>query len=222
MKEIKREINKLIKSLESMRQTHSDFLDKEFEELEKSIYTENNISINNEGILSDASYNMPSYTGSGIREDKASDDKDEILQHILGENFKSMKSEILDNLKEVMSSKDTLKSIVGSYGNKYLYTFHKNFIGQYQSILNVAINLNKLLDKPIKKVQSLEEIQHKKMLSVLEVELLYGFSKTQQQGFRGRLKNALPHHKQSTKSKSANTKVYYKKNEIDDWIGNFL
>jgi hypothetical protein len=103
-----------------------------------------------------------------------------------------------------------------------LQLFLINFVKEYQSIQNVVINLNKLLDKPIKKVQSLEEMQHKKMLSIKEVESLYGVSKTQQQGFRGRLRNPLPYHKQSTKSKSANTKVYYKRNELEEWMENFL
>lgn len=60
------------------------------------------------------------------------------------------------------------------------------------------------------------------MLSIKEVESLYGVSKTQQQDFRGRLRNPLTYHKQSTKSKSANTKVYYKRNELEDWMENFL
>lgn len=127
-----------------------------------------------------------------------------------------------ENFKENIDFGDKFKLILASRGNENLHIFQKNLIKNHQTILDIAINLNKLLDKPIKKVQSLEEIQHKKLLSIKEVEELYGFSKTQQQNYRSRLKNPLPRHKESTKSKSANTKVYYKKEELDDWIDNFL
>ncbi len=68
----------------------------------------------------------------------------------------------------------------------------------------------------------LEKIQIKIFLDIKDVETLYGFSKTQQQGFRSRLRNPLPYIKESTKSKSANTKVQYKKQELENWIDNFL
>ena len=117
---------------------------------------------------------------------------------------------------------DSFKIIIASKGNQNLHQFQKDLFRQYQTILDITINLNQLLEEPIKKVQSIEELKQKTMLSIKEVEVIYGFSKSSQQGFRGRLKNSLPHHKSSTKSKSANTKVYYKRKELDDWIANFL
>lgn len=112
---------------------------------------------------------------------------------------------------------DILK--VASKGNKDEYLLQKQLLQQYQTTLDIAINLNKLLQKPIKKVLSIEEIKHKELLTVKDVELLYGFSKTQQQGFRGRIRNSLP---QVTKSRADNSKVHYRKQELDDWIDNFL
>lgn len=169
MKEIKKEVQKLLKLLESIRQTQKGFIDYEINKMISDTIGKNNVS----------------------------DDSTDYL----GDNF---------------------KMIIASKGNHNLHKFQKHLFAQYQTILDIAINLNKLIDKPIKKIQSLEELQHKKLLSINDVELLYDFSKTQQQNYRGRLKNPLPHHKESTKSKSANTKVYYKKKELEDWIDNFL
>ena len=169
MKEIKTEVQKLLKLLDSIKQTKENFLDYEINKMISECVGSNNVSNDSTDYISD--------------------------------NF---------------------KMIIASKGNHNLHQFQKNLFNQYQVILDVVINLNNLLDKPIKKVQSLEEMQHKKMLSIKEVESLYGVSKTQQQGFRGRLKNPLPYHKQSTKSKSTNTKVYYKRSELEDWMENFL
>ena len=169
MKEIKKEVQKLLNLLESVRKVQQDFIDYEINKMISDCIGNNSVA--------DESTNF------------------------LGDDF---------------------KMIIASKGNRNLRQFQKNLFSQYQTILGIAINLNKLLDKPIQKVQSLEEIQHKKLLSIKEVEELYGFSKTQQQNYRGRLKNPLPHRKESTKLKSANTKVYYNKKELDNWIDNFL
>lgn len=169
MKEMKKEVQKLLKLLETIKQTQNHFIDYEINKM-----------INN-----------------AVGNDNISNDSTDYL----GNDF---------------------KMIIASKGNQNLHQFQKNLFSQYKTILNVTVNLNKLLEEPVKRVQSLEELQYKKLLSIKDVEYLYGFSKTQQQGFRGRLKNSLPHHKESTKSKSANTKVYYKKKELDDWIDNFL
>lgn len=129
--------------------------------------------------------------------------------------------DINDEVEKVDYLSDNFKVLIASKGNKNLHKFQKNLIHQFEIILDVIINLNKLLDKPIKKIQSIEEIKQKELLSIKEVEQLFGISKTQQQGLRSRLKTPLPHHKQSTKSKSANTKVYYKKNELEEWFKNY-
>lgn len=117
---------------------------------------------------------------------------------------------------------DNFKVLIASRGNQDLHEFQKNLLYQFRTILDVILCLNKLINKPIKKIQSIDEIKQKELLSIKEVELLFGISKTQQQGLRGRLKNPLPHHKTSTKSKSSNTKIYYKNKEITNWIDNFF
>jgi hypothetical protein len=117
---------------------------------------------------------------------------------------------------------DSFKVLIASKGNQNLHKFQKDLVYQFKNILEIAINLNQLLDKPLKRIQSFDEVKQKKLLSVKEFEDLYGISKTQQQSFRGRLKNALPYYKQSTKSKSSNTKIYYKIEEIEAWIENYL
>lgn len=132
----------------------------------------------------------------------------------------ALKEEIYKYFVTKSNQKDNLSIVIDD--NPQVQLFLINFVKNYQSILDVVINLNKLLDKPIKKIQSLEEVQHKKLLSVKEVEALHGFSKTQQQGFRGRLTNSLPYHKQTDSLKNHNAKIYYKRNEIEDWIDNCL
>lgn len=116
---------------------------------------------------------------------------------------------------------DDFKLLIALKGNQKVHKFQKNLVSQYRTILDIVINLNKILDTPIKKVQRIEEIKQKLMLSVADVELVFSFSKTQQQNLRGRLKNPLPSHKASTKSKSSNTKIYYKIQEINEWIDNY-
>lgn len=117
---------------------------------------------------------------------------------------------------------DIFKYFITSRRNKNLYQFLKDSFNQYNIILDVVINLNKLLDKPIKRVLTLEEIKQKEMLTIKDVELIYGYSKFAQKGYRSRIRHPLAHHKPSRRSKSANTKVYYKKKELEDWINNFL
>lgn len=150
----------------------------------------------------------------------------------VGDNIQMVINELLNknrklyNASTIAVDKDFMDKmlILSLTENKdaQFHLFKINFVKDYHSILNVVVNLNKLLDKPIKKVQSLQEVQHKIMLSIKDVESLYGFSKTQQQGYRSRLRNPLPYIKDSSKLKSANTKVQYKKQELEDWIYNFL
>jgi len=124
--------------------------------------------------------------------------------------------------KKTIKLKQNDKINISSFVNENLLKFQKNFILEYKTILNTVINLNKLLDKPIKKVSNIELIQHKKILTVKDVELLYSFSKDTQKSFRGRIHNSLPYIKELTKSLSANTRIYYKKSKIEEWVDNFL
>ena len=214
MKKIKEEINHLLEVLDSMKQSYDNHLNSEIIKFTNKI---NNVDLESELIK------------YFKKEDKSTSNEF---------SFQDMFGSTEDNLKEyttIIKNKfqEDADVIDGEYidemvklsltsSTNELHEFQINFVKQYKKILNIAINLNKLLDKPIEKVKSIESIQHKVLLSVKDVELIYGFSKTQQQGFRGRMRNKLPHHKQSTKSKSANTKIYYKKDEIDNWIENFL
>lgn len=106
--------------------------------------------------------------------------------------------------------------------DKQEYKLHKNLINQYRNLLDVAINLNKLLEKPIKSVSKNEERKHKLILTTKDVEELYSMSRDTQKSLRYRPNNPLPYKKDPTTSKSLNTKIYYKKSELDDWIENFF
>lgn len=204
MKEIKKEINQLLKLLDDMKKSYDEYTDYEVAQyIGKTFGTESEkyIELINEIV------NKPTQNDIHVQDsvNKAKEKYSEDAEIIDGDYLNEM-----------------LKSSLTEPTSKQSRIFKINFAKNYKRIQNVIINLNKLLDKPIKKVQTVEEIQYKKTLSVREVELLYGFSKTQQQGFRARMRNSLPHHKQSTKSKSANTKIYYKQKELDDWIDSFL
>lgn len=117
---------------------------------------------------------------------------------------------------------EMLKFSLTEPDNKQSRVFKINFVKNYKRIQNTIINLNKLLETPLKKIQLLEELRNKDILSVKEVELVYGFSKTQQQGYRGRIRNPLPVLNNDKKSTSLNNKIYYNKDTLDAWIDNFL
>lgn len=204
MKKIKQQIMELLKVLDDMKKSYDDFT---YNEINR--YLGDTFGSESESYINTITEIL----------DKPKKDKLYLKDHI--NNAKQRYTDDADIIDEDFSN-DVLKIALTPTRNQHNSNFQINFLKGYKRIQNVVINLNKLLDKPIKKVQSLEEMQHKKMLSIKEVESLYGVSKTQQQGFRGRLRNPLPYHKQSTKSKSANTKVYYKRNELEDWMENFL
>lgn len=209
MKEIKEEINHLLEVLDNMKQSYDNYLNSEIIKFTNKI---NDIDWESELIK------------HLEKEDKSTSNEFSFLDMFSSkeDNVKEYTTIIKNKFQEDADVIDEMVKLSLTSSSKELHEFQINFVKQHKRILNITINLNKLLDKLIEKVKSIEDIQHKVLLSVKDVEIIYGFSKTQQQGFRGRMRNKLPHHKQSTKSKSANTKIYYKKDEIDNWIENFL
>lgn len=63
-------------------------------------------------------------------------------------------------------------------------------------------------------IQKIREANEKKNISVIEFELVYGYSSTAQKGFRSRLNDPIPFIQ-----KEFNSKISYKKSDVDKWLG---
>lgn len=116
---------------------------------------------------------------------------------------------------------DTMKQKIASKGNKIVYNLLKQLQSNYVTILDIAIEINKKADSKNKDLLELQKLKEKKVLTVNDVEKVYSFSKTQQAGFRGRLSDSLPFMKESTNSRSSNTKILYNRDELEYWMDNF-
>lgn len=64
------------------------------------------------------------------------------------------------------------------------------------------------------KLLALELANLKEIIDVKEFELIYGFSKETQKGYRSRLNNPIPFIQKKDKSK-----IMYKKSEVIKWLG---
>ncbi len=66
-----------------------------------------------------------------------------------------------------------------------------------------------------KELLAIKKAKLKDLISVKEFELLYGYSKEAQKGFRNRVNDTLPY-----KQKAFGCKIQYKKIDVEDWISN--
>ena len=98
----------------------------------------------------------------------------------------------------------------------WLYNFYDfNIILKKKSLLENIVKLNKLNNKPISKVENIEILQAKKILTVKEFAEIYSISKTSQQNYRARLHDPLPHHQ-----KVEGGKITYVVDEVEKWFEN--
>ena len=90
----------------------------------------------------------------------------------------------------------------------------------YSNLLTIGIKLNSKLKKPIKFFKLLSDIKEQIHITTKEFTLLYGYSKSSQVSFRGRINNPLPFLKDESKGKSSNTKILYNNEEVKQWFAN--
>jgi len=108
---------------------------------------------------------------------------------------------------------DEVKLVIASKGHNSVYVLLKQQLHSYQTIADTAVQLNKILDKPITRVSKIEEAQAKSIITVEEVELLYGYGKESQKGYRSRIKNPLPY-----LQKGHGAKIQYNKKVVEAWL----
>ena len=90
----------------------------------------------------------------------------------------------------------------------------------YSNLLTIGIKLNSKLKKPIKFFKLLSDIKEQIHITTKEFALLYGYSKSSQASYRGRINNPLPFLKDESKGKSSNTKILYSNEEVKQWFNN--
>lgn len=163
------------------------------------------------------------------------DTQREIIQSIVEDDYRdkvkskykdSKEQELYLDIYEIAYENESIEKILSK--NPVALKYFKQNADTYDTLLTFALEMYHISDDI--KIEELENLEvtrikvakEKKILSIKDVELIYNFSKSQQAGFRGRLINSLPHIKDSTNSKSANTKISYKKDELELWIDNFL
>lgn len=97
------------------------------------------------------------------------------------------------------------------------YFFSYNSIKIKNEILNKAIKLNNIIDKPFIKIRKLEEIQYKKLIDAEDFIALYGKSKNTQLSYRSRSRNPMPY-LGGGKGKD----LMYNKEAVEKWFENYL
>lgn len=138
----------------------------------------------------------------------------EIFDEYINNNIDN---DVEDNPEEALR---VIKNIVPPVGALEYYSdyYYSNLVN---SIIEQAVLLNKTLDKQeqIKEVNDLkkfEVLQKKKYVSPEELSMLFpDMSISQQQTYRGRLKNKIPYH-QSVKG----GKITYVVSEVEEWKEN--
>ncbi len=87
---------------------------------------------------------------------------------------------------------------------------------------NHALKLYKLIDEQIpflenlksEKAQEMEVLMEKQFITISEFTTIYGYSQTQQTGFRSRLRDPIPY-----SQKGLGHKVLYNRKRVEKWLG---
>ncbi|MDO9305082.1 MAG: hypothetical protein Q7T77_07105 [Sulfuricurvum sp.] len=103
---------------------------------------------------------------------------------------------------------------IASGDNEELYAYNSLYILIYESMLDNVISLNKLLEKPNKKLLEIDQIRQKEFITVKEFEILFGYSSQWQAQRRSKLHDPLP---RATENKR---KILYNTEEVRKWIEN--
>jgi hypothetical protein len=109
-------------------------------------------------------------------------------------------------------------------GNEIAFAFYNQNLDAFDSLLKYASDVYELYDDL--EIEYLDKLQEKKLfdikvakekdtINVKEFELLYGYSKESQKGYRGRIKNPLPYIQ-----KSHGSMILYKKIDVEEWLKN--
>ena len=96
---------------------------------------------------------------------------------------------------------------------KKVVEFYSTIIKNISSDYYLSKDVNFKKDVHQNKLERLELAKLKDTIDVKEFELLYGYSKETQKGFRSRLIDSIPFEQKGFKSK-----IRYKKSEVDKWL----
>jgi hypothetical protein len=124
----------------------------------------------------------------------------------LCQDYREKKKSLEDTLLFISETEHTETSI-----NFYDFGIMK----AKQKLLSRVVELNKLSDKPISKVEEIAVMQAKRIITVKEFAEIYSISKTSQQNYRARLHDPLPHHQ-----KVEGGKITYVVDEVEKWFEN--
>jgi hypothetical protein len=109
---------------------------------------------------------------------------------------------------------EAMKLKIATKGNKSLYTIQTLYNNVYNSMLNNVISLNKLLEKPNKKLLEIDQIRQKEFITAKEFEILYGYSVQWQTQKRSNIHYPLPIVSEKNK------KILYNAIEVKKWLDN--
>ena len=124
----------------------------------------------------------------------------------LCQDYREKKKSLEDTLLFISETEHTETSI-----NFYDFGIMK----AKQKLLSRVVELNKLSDKPISKVEEIAVMQAKRIITVKEFAEIYSISKTSQQNYRARLHDPLPYHQ-----KVEGGKITYIVDEVEKWLEN--
>lgn len=165
--------------------------------------------------------------------ERLSKEQDNIVRNI----FEKTKKDNLDRNKKFddEEDKDFYYSIVDILkedsdieelfdGNETALLFYTQNLETYDSLLNYAIEIYELYDNlnieyfdkiKEKKLLEIQTAKEKDIINVKEFELLYGYGKESQKGYRSRLHNQLPYIQ-----KTHGSMILYSKVDIENWLKN--
>ena len=109
---------------------------------------------------------------------------------------------------------DAMKLKIATKGNKSLYAIQTLYNNVYNSMLDNVISLNKLLEKPNKKLLEIDQIRQKEFITTKEFEKLYGYSVQWQTQKRSNIHDPL------LTVSGKNKKILYNTDEVKKWLDN--
>jgi len=123
-------------------------------------------------------------------------------------------SEVNKNNTDDSGFSDAMKLKIATKGNKPLYDIQTQNNSLDESVLDNVISLNRLLEKPNKKLLEIDQIRQKELITVKEFEILFGYSSQWQTQKRSNLRDPLPRVSENKK------KILYNAEEVRKWIEN--
>ncbi len=110
--------------------------------------------------------------------------------------------------------------------NDITSTLYNKNLEKTKLLENTALKLYRLIDEDEDKIpflenlksekaQEMEILMEKQFITIAEFTTIYGYSQTQQKGFRSRLRDPIPY-----SQKGLGHKVLYERRKVQKWLGN--